>query len=70
MPSARNRNLEGYEDQKHILLLTNQKTWLTKTTAGYDLISAELITNLPKKATILLTGLFNAALKWRHYPSA
>jgi hypothetical protein len=40
-----------------------------KKAPGYDLITDELLKNLPKKAIVMLTYLFNAVIRLQHMPS-
>lgn len=40
-----------------------------KKAPGFDLITAEILKNLPRNAVLLLTRIFNAAIKLRHFPS-
>lgn len=50
-------------------LLKEIKDLKLKKTPGFDLITAQVLKNLPKKATKFLQLLMNAAIKLRHIPS-
>lgn len=41
-----------------------------KKAPGFDLITAEVLRNLPRKAFVLITSLFNSILRSAYYPSA
>lgn len=47
----------------------NKKEHNLKKTPGFDLITGEVLRNLPKKAVIKLTNLINAAFRLKYVPS-
>ena len=46
-----------------------QENLSTKKTPGFDLITAEILKQLPRKAIVLLTFLFNAAFRLKYIPT-
>jgi hypothetical protein len=69
-------NLNNNQDDEKIPLVTSKEianeikvNLNPKKAPGYDLITGELVKNLPKKAIVMLTYLFNAVIRLQHMPS-
>lgn len=63
------------EEEEHIKLVTPRevvseikRNISPRKSPGYDLISGEILRNLPKKATVKLTTIINAALRLKYVP--
>lgn len=70
-------NLEEHQQDEHEIPSTSPKEVITeikeninpKKAPGFDLISGEILKQLPKKAIIKLTNLINAAFRLKYVPS-